>query len=144
MVFKVGEEDDTINLGPIDFKATSLLFGEISRFITANGCPAAQSPDEFAALMVPPSISKLQDESKFSSSRRTELLSMMGDGNPAGVIKAAKHMPASQFIQLIGMANTPEVRVDSYKALEKAHDHWQDQRDTAIEKKNYLRAADLH
>ena len=32
------DEEDTIGLGPI--KSTALLFGEISRFITANGCPA--------------------------------------------------------------------------------------------------------
>jgi O-acetyl-ADP-ribose deacetylase (regulator of RNase III) len=140
---EIEEEGDTINLGPIDFKATALLFGEISRFITANGCPAAQSPDEFAALMVPPSVAKLQDQTKFASSRRTELLNLIGDGNPLRVIKAGKHMPASTFIQLIGMANTPEVRVDSYKGLLGAIEKWTTLRDEAVVLKNYLRAADL-
>jgi len=136
-------ESDTIHLGPINFKSTSLLFGEVSRFITANGCPAAQSPDEFAALMVPPSISKLQDESKFSSSRRTDLMSMMGDGNPKWVIRAAKTMPAPQFIAMIGRANAPEVRVDSNQSLRSSISKWSSQRDSAVANKNYLRAADL-
>lgn len=136
-------EGDTINLGPIDFKSSALLFGELSRFITANGCPAAQSPDEFAALMVPPSVAKLQDETKFSSSRRTELMSLIGKGNPLDVIKTGKQMPASTFIELIGMVNTPEVRVDSAKNLEAAVERWTAQRDAAIRQKNYLRADDL-
>jgi Leucine-rich repeat (LRR) protein/O-acetyl-ADP-ribose deacetylase (regulator of RNase III) len=142
----IGEEeieDDTIQLKPIDFKSTALLFGEVSRFITANGCPAAQSPDEFAALMVPPSVAIIQDQSKFSSSRRTNLMKQMGNGNPLTVIKSGKNMPASAFIQLIGMANTPEVQIDSYKSLEAALVRWSAHRDRAVKSKNYLRAADL-
>jgi hypothetical protein len=137
------EEEDTINLGPIDFKSNALLFGEVSRFITANGCPAAQSPDEFAALMVPPSVAKLQDQTKFSSSRRTHLMGQMGKGNPLDVIKAGKNMPASTFIQLIGRANTPEVRVDSFKTLVAAVARWTGHMEVAVKSKNYLRATDL-
>ena len=136
-------EEDTIRLKPIDFTSTALLFGEVSRFITANGCPAAQAPDEFAALMVPPSVAKIQDQAKFSSSRRTHLMEQMGNGNPLDVIKAGKNMPASAFIQLIGMANTPEVQIDSYKSLEAALQRWTNQRDMAVKSKNYLRATDL-
>jgi len=136
------EEEDTIRLKPIDFKSTALLFGEVSRFITANGCPAAQSPDEFAALIVPPSIAKFHGD-KFSSSRRTHLMRLMGNGNPMDVIKAGKTMPASTFIQLIGMANTPEVHIDSYKTMVRALERWSLQRDIAVDAKNFLRAADL-
>jgi hypothetical protein len=137
------EEDDTIRLGPVDFKSTALLFGEISRFITANGCPAAQSPDEFAALMVPPSVANLQDHSKVSSMRRANLMSHLGNGIPASVIKAGKTMPASTFIHLIGMANTPEVRVDSCSSLDAAVSKWTTQKEWAVAKRNYLRALDL-
>lgn len=136
-------EEDTIQLKPIDFKSTALLFGEVSRFITANGCPAAQSPDEFAALMVPPSVAKIQDQTKFSSSRRAHLMQQMGNGNPLDVIKAGKSMPASAFIQLIGMANTPEIQINSFKTMEAALKRWSSQRDNAVKAKNYLRAADL-
>jgi O-acetyl-ADP-ribose deacetylase (regulator of RNase III) len=137
------DEADTIRMGPIDFKSTALLFGEISRFITANGCPAAQSPDEFAALMVPPSVAKLQDQTRFSSTRRTRLMSQIGNGLPLDVIRAAKTMPASAFIHLIGMANTPEVRVDSSSSLEAAMNKWTVQMESAVSNKNYLRAMDL-
>jgi Ran GTPase-activating protein (RanGAP) involved in mRNA processing and transport len=136
-------EEDTIYLKNLDFKATSLLFGEVSRFITPNGCPAAQSSDEFAALMVPPSVEKLQDQNKFSSGRRSELMAHMGGGNPKSVIKAAKQMPASTFIKLIGMANTPEINVDSANALESAIKRWTSEKEKAINAKNHLRALDL-
>jgi O-acetyl-ADP-ribose deacetylase (regulator of RNase III) len=137
------EEEDTIRLGPIDFKSTALLFGEISRFITANGCPAAQSPDEFAALMVPPSVAKLQDQSQFTSTRRTRLMSQIGNGVPLHVIQTGKEMTASSFIHLIGMANTPEVRVDSANTLTSATTKWKGQLEAAVTNKNYLRAMDL-
>eukprot|EP00980_Cylindrotheca_fusiformis_P021712 scaffold8535_cov132-Cylindrotheca_fusiformis.AAC.20 len=136
-------EEDTIYLKNLDFKATSLLFGEVSRFITPNGCPAAQSSDEFGALMVPPSVAKLQDQNKFSSSRRTELMGHMGGGNPKRVIKAAKQMPASTFIQLIGMANTPEIHVDSANSLSAAIKRWTMEKERAVGAKNHLRALDL-
>jgi len=136
-------EDDTIRMGPINFKSTALLFGEISRFITANGCPAAQSPDEFAALMVPPSVAKLQDQTKFSSTRRTRLMSQIGNGIPLDVIRAGKNMPASAFIHLIGMANTPEVTVESSSGLSAALEKWASQMELAIANKNFLRAMDL-
>merc|ERR1712238_208617 len=117
------EEEATIRLGPIDFKSTALLFGTISRFITANGCPAAQSPDEYASLMVPPSIAnnapqeQQQQQNKSTSTsislRRSRLMSVMGEGIPSEVIRVGKSMGASVFIRLVGMANVPEVKVDS-------------------------------
>ncbi|KAL3925138.1 MAG: hypothetical protein SGILL_000610 [Bacillariaceae sp.] len=137
------DEDDTMRMGPIDFKSTALLFGEMSRFITANGCPAAQSPDEFAALMVPPSVAKMQDENKLTSTRRARLMSQLGNGLPSDIIRVAKEMPASAFIHLIGMANTPEVRVDSANTLAKANEKWTGQMEAAINNKNYLRGMDL-
>lgn len=137
------DEDDTIRLGPIDFKSTALLFGEISRFIAANGCPAAQSPDEFAALIVPPSVALLQDRTKVSSSRQTRLMSQIGNGVPLEIIRAGKSMPASVFIHLIGMANTPEVRVDSFNSLDAAMKKWSSQLEKSVDGKNFLRALDL-
>jgi Ran GTPase-activating protein (RanGAP) involved in mRNA processing and transport/O-acetyl-ADP-ribose deacetylase (regulator of RNase III) len=140
---EVPQEDETIHLGPLDFKSTSLLFGEISRFITATGCPAAQSAEEFAALIVPPSVARMADRSKFSSSRRTDLLNRMGKGIPAQVIHSSARMIAEDFIDLIGMANSPEVQVDSGAALEGEISQWTKQRDHAIKAKNFLRAQDL-
>ena len=137
------DEDETIHLGPLDFKSTSLLFGEISRFITITGCPAAQSAEEFAALIVPPSVARMADRSQYSSIRRTNLLARMGNGLPGVVIKYASRMPAEDFIDLIGMANSPEVLVDSGSALEAEIRQWTKERDKSIKIKNYLRAQDL-
>merc|ERR1711935_758797 len=80
---------------------------------------------------------------KFSSSRRTELMGHMGSGIPKSIIKAAKQMPASTFIQLIGMANTPEIHVDSAKTLQAAIKRWTSEKDKAVAAKNHLRALDL-
>mmetsp|Transcript_17303 Transcript_17303/g.35864 ORF Transcript_17303/g.35864 Transcript_17303/m.35864 type:complete len:848 (-) Transcript_17303:244-2787(-) len=116
------EEDATLRLAPIDFKSTALLFGTVSRFITANGCPAAQSPDEYANLIVPPSVANAnktaQHRKKAVSFRQERLLSVMGDGVPLEVIRSGKTMQANVFIRLIGMANTPEVQIDSIENLE--------------------------
>ena len=137
------QEEDTTRLGPLDFKSTALLFGEVSRFITTTGCPAAQTPEEFASLMVPPSVAKLQDQSKFTSRRRSELMAYIGNGIPVDVISAATRMTADRFITMIGIANTPEVHVASYSAVQAAISKWSMQKKMAINSKNYLRAKDL-
>jgi len=146
------EVEATIRLGPLDFKSTALLFGTISRFITANGCPAAQSPDEYASLMVPPSIAnhapqEQQQQNKATSTsislRRSRLMSVMGDGIPSEVIRVGKSMGASVFIRLIGMANVPEVKVDSIEGLEDAITKWTARLELAVRNMNYFRAMDL-
>jgi len=137
------DEDATISLGPIEFKATALLFGAISRFITANGCPAAQSPDEYADLVVPPSVANAEKRKCTVSVRRDRLMNVMGDGVPLEVIRAGKTMQANVFIRLIGLANTPEVQIDSIESLEAAIQKWKGRMKYSIENKNCFRAMDL-
>ena len=137
------EEDATIKLGPIEFKSTALLFGAISRFITANGCPAAQSPDEYADLVVPPSVSDARKRKDTVSVRRDRLMSVMGDGIPLEVIRSGKTMQANVFIRLIGLANTPEVQIDSVESLETSIVKWRKRMQYNIEIKNCFRAMDL-
>ena len=137
------EEDATIKLEPIEFKSTALLFGNISRFITANGCPAAQSPDEYADLVVPPSVATTQKRKNTVSVRRDRLMNVMGDGIPLEVIRAGKTMQANVFIRLIGLANTPEVQIDSIEVLEAAIKKWKGRMEYSIENKNCFRAMDL-
>jgi hypothetical protein len=62
---------------------------------------------------------------------------------PSEVIRARKEMTASAFIHLIGMANTPEVRVDSGNTLCSTTAKWNGQTEAAVTNKNYLRAMDL-
>jgi hypothetical protein len=137
------ENEDTITLGPIDLKSAALLFGEISRFITSNGCPAAQSPDEFAALMVPPSVVLSRHKTEIPSTRQARLMTQIGNGVPREVLRAGKNMPASVFIHLIGMANTPEVQINSHSSLDVALKKWSHYLENAVVNKNYLRAMDL-
>jgi Ran GTPase-activating protein (RanGAP) involved in mRNA processing and transport len=137
------QEESMVQIGPLDFKSTALLFGEVSRYISASGCPAAQSPDEFATLMVPPSVAKLEDQSTFSSQRRTDLLDFMGNGIPVNVIDSASHQIADDFIEMIGTANKPEVQIESFSQLESEVGRWTMQRKMAVNSKNYMRAEDL-
>jgi Ran GTPase-activating protein (RanGAP) involved in mRNA processing and transport len=136
------QEESMVQIGPIDFKSTALLFGEVSRYITATGCPAAQSPDEFASLMVPPSVAKLEDQSTFSSQRMTDLLDFMGNGIPVNVINSAAYMIADDFIEMIGVANKPEIQIESFRQLESEVARWAMQRKIAVNSKNYMRAED--
>mmetsp|Transcript_11090 Transcript_11090/g.26633 ORF Transcript_11090/g.26633 Transcript_11090/m.26633 type:complete len:1650 (-) Transcript_11090:171-5120(-) len=137
------DEDATIKLGPIEFKSTALLFGAISRFITANGCPAAQSPDEYANLVVPPSVASAKKRKNTVSVRRDRLMSVMGEGIPLEVIRAGKTMQANVFIRLIGLANTPEVQIDSIESLEAAITKWRGRMQYNVKNKNCFRAMDL-
>jgi len=137
------EEVATVRLKPIDFKSTAILFGTVSRFITANGCPAAQSPDEYADLIVPPSLATTQLRQEVVSIRQERLLSVMGDGIPLEVIRSGKTMPANVFIRLIGMANTPEVHIESIEELEASVGKWTRRVNDAIANKNFFRAMDL-
>ena len=139
----LSQEESMVQIGPIDFKSTALLFGEVSRYITASGCPAAQSPDEFATLMVPPTVAKRKDQSVFSSQRRTDLLDFMGNGIPADVIDAATYQIADDFIEMIGTANKPEVQIESFSQLESELARWTMQQKMAVNSKNYMRAEDF-
>jgi len=136
-------EDANIKLSPIEFKSTALLFGAISRFITANGCPAAQSPEEYADLVVPPSVSSAEHRKNTVSVRRDRLMNVMGDGIPLEVIRAGKTMQANVFIRLIGLANTPEVQIDSIESLESAIHKWKRRMEYNILNRNCFRAMDL-
>jgi len=137
------EEEDIIYLQPLDFKSSSLLYGEISRFITLTGCPAAQTPQELVDLMLPPSVARQKDQYEFYSRRRRDLYALMGSGNPREIIRAGEQMPPQEFIELITIANYPEFQVESYGGLEKEVRRWTFERELAIRAKNYLRAMDI-
>jgi len=135
--------DDAIEVGPLDFKSTALLFGGMSKFIASSGCPVAHSAMEFAELLEPPYVIKLQDKSVRPSRRRLDLFERLGGGVPDRVIKAAKSMNKQKFIELIGVANRPEVNVDSLAGVEHDIELRTRQKEESIKEKNYLRAWDL-
>lgn len=133
-------EEATIEVHPLDFRATAQLFGEINKFITGSGCPAAHDAIEFAELMEP----WRQDAcSTIIPQRRSELYALMGHGLPKAVVKAANTMATRDFIKLIGIANRPDVFVDSLGALDIEVRRRKRQQSQAFDDKNYLRAFHL-
>lgn len=136
-------EESQIEIEPLDFKSTALLFGGISKFILSSGCPVAHSVTEFAELCEPAFVSKMPDPSLLVSQRRSDLFARMGSGFPSTVISAANSMQKKDFIELIGIANRPEVFVDSLGALENEIRRRSFQKKKAVNAMNYLRAMDL-
>merc|ERR1711937_861274 len=64
-------------------------------------------------------------------------------GVPLEVIRAGKTMQANVFIRLIGLANTPEVQIDSLETLEASIQKWKERMEYNIENRNCFRAMDL-
>jgi Ran GTPase-activating protein (RanGAP) involved in mRNA processing and transport len=110
-------DETNIEIDPLDFKDTALLFGGISKFVSSSTCPAAHSAIEFAELCEPTFISKFQGKARISK-RRSDLFERMGNGLPSKVVQAASTMSKIDFIEMITIANRPEVHVDSLGALE--------------------------
>ena len=137
-------EESTIEIGPLNFKSTALLFGGICKFITSSGCPAAHSAQEFAELLEPPCVAdQVAGGNDKISERRFDLFKRMGNGYPSKVVTAATNVRKKQFIELIGIANRPEVRVDSLGQLELEMHRLSSQKQKAIRESNFLRATNL-
>ncbi len=129
-------EEATIAVNPLNFKSTARLFGENCKFITSGGCPAAHNAAEFADLLEP----TLRPDSVKITQRQSELYTRMGQGLPFAVISAASTISKEDFIDLIGIANRPEVFVDSSNSLEFEVDRRMQEQLQAVDDKNYLRA----
>ena len=137
-------DEATIEVVPLDFKPTAQLFGEASKFITSSAIPAAHDAAEFSELLEPSYLRNSElNSSELFSQRRSDLFARMGNGLPVNVLKAASTMPKGKFIELIGIANRPEVFVDSLGALDLEIRRRNFQKSKAVDDKNYLRAMDL-
>ena len=139
-------EETIINIGPLDFNSSALLFGESSKFVSITGCPVAHTAEEFAGFLVPPSVAQTVDQptrSKVTSVRQKTLYEKMGNGNPRTIIETASRMPGSEFLELLSTARRPEIKVDSAGALESQFLKRTAQKEKAIKSKNFARAQDL-
>ena len=139
-------EETIINIGPLDFKSSAVLFGESSKFVSITGCPVAHTAEEFAGFLVPPSVAQTVDQptrSKTTSNRQKTLYEKMGKGNPRAIVETAANMPGSEFLELLSTARRPEIKVTSAGALESQVIKRTAQRDKAIKYKNFARAQDL-
>eukprot|EP00934_Nitzschia_sp_Nitz4_P000013 Nitzschia sp. Nitz4//scaffold12_size214221//67319//71587//NITZ4_001491-RA/size214221-processed-gene-0.153-mRNA-1//-1//CDS//3329534993//13//frame0 len=133
----------SLNIGPLGLWDTARLFGSVSRFIANSGCPAAHDANEFADLVSPSHMSKFQEEGEVTSQRRDGLYSRMGFGFPAAVVEAATNMTKEGFIEMIGVANKPDIFVQSLRESELQIQRRTRQREKALREKNFLRAMDI-
>jgi len=136
-------EEPCFEINPLDFRSTAKLYGGISNFISSSGCPAAHTAAEFAELAEPPFITRISMPSSVVSQRRSDLYARMGSGIPAATVAIAQGQSKKAFIELIKIANIPEVHVDTLGALEKTLEKMTRERTAAVKERNYLRALDL-
>jgi len=137
-------EESHIELDPLDFRSTALLFGEVSKYISNNMCTEARSAKEFADLMEPSFGPQIKGLSVIGSCRRADIFERMGNGLSANIITAAKSMNLTEFEELIKIAGTPEIHVDSTRELESELLRWTLFKEQALKDKNYQRALDLN
>ena len=135
-------EETIIDVGPLDFKSSAILFGSTSSHISSQGSPAARTPEEFASYLVPPSVAMLSEDSNHSSRRMEELYQWMGGGNPSMIMSTAESMNLEDFNALLRFAQRPEVKVDSAGALQTEIINRTEAMNKAVKNKNYGRAED--
>lgn len=137
-------EETMITMGPLSFKASALLFGNSCPHVCPKGNSIARTAEEFADILVPPSIKNQgADQTKDLSRRQIELYDRMGKGNPKEVIEAAKSISKQGFMEMLRLARRPEVQVNSAEVLKAELAKRNAQKEKAIMSKNYLRAQDL-
>lgn len=137
-------EETMITVGPLDFKASSLLFGDSCPHVSPDGNAMVHTPDAFANFMVPPSVKKQgADLNKALSRRQQELYDRMGKGNPRDIIATAAAISAADLVSMLRFAQRPEVQVESAEVLKHELAKRTSQLEKAIKGKNFLRARDL-
>jgi hypothetical protein len=131
-----------VEIGPLDFRSSALLFGSLSQYITRRRCPEARTAEEFASLLLPPSVGE-QKQGIVQSRRRTELFKRIGSGCPAAIRSAALNMDESKFSELVRIAKRPEIKVESRAALEQKISILLREKEGSLLIKNFIRVRDL-
>jgi hypothetical protein len=137
-------EETIITIGPLNFKASSLLFGNKCKHISNKGNAVVHTAEEFADYLVPPSVKKQgADTNRELSRRQIELYERMGKGNTRAIMEAASNFSEEDLKSMLRFAQRPEVQVDSAVTLDNEIATRTAQQDKAIKGKNFLRAQDL-
>ena len=140
-------EETIVYMGPLDFKASALLFGHACPCVSFDGNPMVHTAEEFHKILVPPSVANhvTENDSKQAkrSRRQQELYELMGNGNPRDIIEKASSCTEQQLCELLRLAKRPEVSVSSASELEAERTKCTTAKEKAISTKNYLRAKDL-
>ena len=85
-------EETIITIRPVDFMASTLLFGNACKHISNTGNPMVHTAEEFADFLVPPYSRKLGiDQKKELSCQQIELFERMGKGNPKDILETASN-----------------------------------------------------
>jgi len=137
-------EETMANIGPLDLKASALLFGNMSEVVTKSGNPIVHTPEEFADCIVPPSLAKqMSSDEKFESQRCSKLYEILGSGNPTEICKLAASFTENDLRSLLRFAKRPEIHVNSGAALEEEILRYTTLKVKAVDGKNYARAYDF-
>jgi len=136
-------EETIVNVGPLDLRATALLFGNICEFVSSEGNPIVHTPEEFADYLVPPSIASSVDGKRIESRRYKKLLALLGNGIPVNIAEAALSFTEEDLRNLLRYSKRPEIQVGSGKILESEIAKWTGLKEKAVEGKNYARAEDI-
>jgi hypothetical protein len=136
-------EETIVNIGPLDLRASALLFGSLCPAVSSEGNPIVHTPEELADYLAPPSVVTSVDEKRKESRRYTQLLKMLGKGNPTAIGQIAADFTEIDLRNVLRYAKRPEVQVNSGDALEAAIAKWTSLKGKAIEGKNFARAEDI-
>eukprot|EP00980_Cylindrotheca_fusiformis_P019269 scaffold6589_cov123-Cylindrotheca_fusiformis.AAC.5 len=137
-------EETMVNIGPLDLRASALLFGYLSDVVSASGNSIVHSAEEFADYIVPPASLKSMSmtENRNESRRYEKLHEMLGRGNPTTIASVAAEASEIDLRKILRYAKRPEVQVDSGNLLEDEIAKYSALKQKAIEGKNFARAKD--
>jgi hypothetical protein len=102
-----GKEEHVI-LGPLNFKSSASLFGQILQHVSGGRHHAVSTPEQFVDLLV--RACHADETDKEGISKNASLFEAIGAGNPGWTIDKAKWMPAADYENLI---NSVTESVDS-------------------------------
>ncbi len=137
-------EETMITMGPLTFKSSALLFGNSCPHISQRGSTVVRTAEEFADILVPPSVKKQGvDVAKELSRRQLALYNRMGNGNPKEIMETAKAISLKDLMDMLRSAQRPEVHIRSAEILKAELTKRNAEQEKAIRKRNYLRAQDL-
>ena len=134
-----------LNLAPLEFRASAILFGTFCPQVAEKRSVAVRSAEELASLLVPDAQADARVPSVSMSKRCRDIFSLIGEGVPARIHKAARRMTNESYDELIRIGKQPELslKVDSRFELEKEIASIAERKSSALMLHNYLEAQDL-
>lgn len=127
---------ESVEVGPLDFRSSALLFARTSPYILRGHFPVARSAEELVSHTIPSPVGG-------SADRGQELFERIGSGLPSVVRDLATSMSEEDIAALLRLARRPALDVDSRNELERMIEDRLEQRKEACNAKNFLLVRDL-